>query len=53
MIGVIVNTYSLHGANRKRRLVSKKRSFKQDPLLVLTYVVLVGVLLSGLMSFGI
>ncbi len=30
----------------------KKRTFKQDPVVVLAYVVLLGVLLSGFTSFG-
>lgn len=36
----------------RKTLVSKKSSFKQDPLILLTYFVLVGVLISGFASFG-
>ena len=36
----------------RRTLINKKRSFRQDPLLILTYFVLVGVLISGFASFG-
>lgn len=36
----------------RRTLISKKSSFRQDPLVILTYFVLVGVLVSGFTSFG-
>ncbi|MCK5697507.1 MAG: hypothetical protein KAI02_05045 [Gammaproteobacteria bacterium] len=43
--------------NRKLRLlrqlfVKKKTGFRQDPLVTLTYFVLIGVLISGIASFG-
>lgn len=50
-LGFKVNSYHFKEAGRKR-LVGKKRGFKQDPVVVLTYFVLLGVLLSGFASFG-
>ncbi len=45
---------SFYNLNRigNKRLIRKKRGYKHDPIVVLTSVVLVGVLLSGLTSFG-
>jgi len=45
-----VNSYSLN--RRNKRLVSKKRSFKLDPIVVLASVVFLGVLLSSMAAFG-
>jgi hypothetical protein len=36
----------------RNKISRKKGSFRRDPVLVLTYFVLVGVLVSGLASFG-
>lgn len=38
--------------NLNNKKLRKKRGFRRDPIVMLTYFVLVGVLLSGLSSFG-
>lgn len=46
-----MSSYRLNNFGNER-LARKKRTFKHDPIVVLTYVVLVGVVLSGFTSFG-
>jgi len=36
----------------RQSFVKKKTGFREDPLLILTYFVLIGVLVTGLASFG-
>ena len=36
----------------RKTLINKKSAFRRDPLVVLTYFVLLGVLVSGFASFG-
>ena len=36
----------------RKTLMNKKSAFRQDPLVILTYFVLFGVLISGFTSFG-
>ena len=50
-----MTNFHLTDKRRKRlntKLSTTKRGFKQDPVVVLAYVVLLGVLLSGFTSFG-
>ncbi|WP_198262619.1 hypothetical protein [sulfur-oxidizing endosymbiont of Gigantopelta aegis] len=43
---------SYNKLSRHNKLSRKKSSFRRDPVLILSYFVLVGVLISGLASFG-
>jgi hypothetical protein len=46
------NAFSRKQRITRQPLGSKRSVFKHDPLVVLTYFVLLGVIISGLTSFG-